>query len=123
MRRPELLPIAIGGLLLTLGALFPPRVTSELESELGGGTRVGRASLTHSDFYVQYVGNDGEVLSSPAGKEVAEYVDLRLDWDLLLTQSIGIVGLAIFGFSVMVMARRGKTSEQAVPPKSDRAGG
>ena len=107
----KLLPIAVGGILLLLHSVFPPRKTPRTEQS--NGTRVDRACILGRDFYWHLLDEDGSVLPSHRRSEVKDIVPLRLDWDLFITESVAIIALSVSIFAVAGMAQKKDKSEQA----------
>ena len=99
----KLVPIAIGGFLLLLHAVFPPRMTPRTEQS--NGVRVDRACILSRDYYWHLLAEDGTVLPPRRRSEAKSSIPLRMDWDLFITQSIAIVGLTIVGFAVAGIAQ------------------
>ena len=118
--RITLMPIIIGSLLLTIHAMFPPRILPLSESETP--YRIDRAYI-FGDYYRQYLTEEGIVLPSSKREQSKFIQNLQIDWDLFITQMIAILGVTVLTVSSIAIAssRKNNQSEQGSTHQSTTA--
>ena len=110
--RITLIPIIVGSILLSLHAMFPPRILPLHESRVP--YRIDRAYIFGDHYYRQYLTEGGHVLSPSKREQSKSIQELQLDWDLFITETIALLGVSILAtslFSLAAMPRK-QQSEQ-----------
>ena len=119
--RIALIPIIIGSLLLTIHAMYPPRILPLSESATP--YRIDRAYIFGDHYYRQYLTEEGVVLPSSKREQAKSIQNLQLDWDLFIMQMIVLVGVTVLIASLIVIAfsRQNNQIEQVSAHQSTTA--
>ena len=108
--RIALIPIIIGSLLLTIHAMFPPRILPLSKSETP--YRIDRAYIFGDHYYRQYITEEGIVLPSSKREQSKFIQNLQIDWDLFITQMIAILGVTVLTVSSIAVASSRKNNQR-----------